>query len=130
MATTRPQTNRPPFFGHSGDEVSIHSRTFDLEQVQVPEAGRPKQLHVKAVECKAISLTGKVLFEASDKELRRYTKLTQDKNHVEKVLVGRCFDGASPYQGEKEGVTAYRILKTKTTKVSMTVCINRILHLS
>ena len=73
------------------------------------EAGRPKQLHVKAVECKAISLSGKVLFEASDKELRRYTKLTQDKNHVEKVLVGGCFDAASPYQGEKEGVTAYRI---------------------
>ena len=33
MATTRPQTNRPPFFGHSGDEVSIHGRTFDLQQV-------------------------------------------------------------------------------------------------
>ena len=111
MVTTRPQTNRSPFFGHTGDEVSVHGRTFDLQQVQVVEAGRPKQLHVKTVEIKALSATGKALFEASDKELRRYTNLCPDKNHVLKVLVGGCFDGASPYQAAGESVTAYRVAK-------------------
>ena len=70
MATQRPQTGRPPFFGNTGDEVSVHGRTFDLQQIQVVENGRPKQLHVKAVELKAMSITGKTLFKASEKELR------------------------------------------------------------
>ena len=100
MATQRPQTGRPPFFGNTGDEVSVHGRTFDLQQIQVVENGRPKQLHVKAVELKAMSITGKILFKASDKELRLYTKLNQDKEHVRNVVVGGCFDGASTYQAQ------------------------------
>ena len=111
MMTTRCLTNRSPFFGHTGDEVSVHGRTLDLQQVQVADSGRPKQLHVKAVEIKALSVTGKALFEASDIELRKYTKLNPDKNHVLKALVGGCFDGASPYQARGESVTAHRIAK-------------------
>ena len=108
MATARPQTGRPPFFGHTGDEVSVHGRTFDLEEIQVVDNGRPKQLHVKAVELRAVSITGKALFEASDRELRLFTKLNRDKEHVRKVVVGGCFDGASPYQASGQNVKSYR----------------------
>ena len=70
MATKREQTGRVPFLGQTGDEVSVQGRTFDLQQFQVIERGRPKQLHLKSEEMKIESVTGQSLFEASDKNLK------------------------------------------------------------
>ena len=79
--------------------------------------GRPKQLHIKTAEIKEISVTGRVLFESSDKNLRDYAKLNNDTEHVVKVLVGGCFDGASPYQAEMSGVKAHRLEKNPHYRV-------------
>ena len=109
MSTKRDQTGRVPFLGQTGDEVTVHGRTFDLEQYQVLDDGRPKQLHLKAVEMKDISVTGEALFKASDINLKDLTVLNADKDHVKKVTVGGCFDGGSSYQGAETGVKGLRV---------------------
>ena len=89
--------------------MSLHGRNFDLQQYQIVENGRPKQLHLRAAEIKEVSVTGKALFEASDDNFRELVKLNQDKDHAKKVMVGGCFDGGSPYQGDIHGVKGLRI---------------------
>ena len=109
MSTKREQTGRVPFMGQTGDEVSLHGRTFDLQQYQVVENGRPKQLLLRAAEIKAESVTGQVLFNSSDKNMQNLVSLNQDKDHVKKITVGGCFDGGTPYQGDEISMKGLRI---------------------
>ena len=113
MSTVREQTGRFPYFGQTGDEVSLLGRTFDLEQYQCLDAGRPKQLHLKAEEVDAETITGQSLFDASRKNFRLLTKQIPDEKHIEKANLGRCWDGGGPYQGTATGIKG---LCTKANK--------------
>ena len=53
----------------------------------------------------------KTIFEANDKEVRKYRKLTPYKDHVQRIVLGGCFDEASLYESAKESVKLYRITK-------------------
>ena len=92
MPTIREQTGRVPYIGHTGDDVSFHGRTFDLQQYQVVENGRAKQLLLRTAEIKAESVTGQALFDSSDKNRKNLASLNQDKDHVQKITVEGCFD--------------------------------------
>ena len=53
----------------------------------------------------------KAIFEANNKEVRKYRKLTLYKDHVQRIVLGGCFDEASPYDEAKQSVKVYRVTK-------------------
>ena len=53
----------------------------------------------------------KAIFEANDKEVRKYRKLTPYKDRVQRIVLGGCLDEASHYESAKDSVKVYRITK-------------------
>ena len=53
----------------------------------------------------------KAVFEANDTEVRKYRKPTPCKDHVQRIVLGGCFDEASLYESAKQSVKVYRITK-------------------